>query len=123
MTPAVGFVRLVWAFCFGLALGLCFDIVRPIRPRFLGDLLFLIAMGWFWLQLAFGICSGDLRFGCLSALGVGVLLWEIGPGRILQPLFCQIWRLFALPFKKIFKKIKKILKFLFARRKKSSTIE
>ena len=123
MTPSVSLVQLIWAFGFGLALGLCFDIVRPIRPRFLGDLLFLIVLGWFWLELAFGICGGDLRFGCLFASAVGVFLWEIGPGRILQPVFRGFWRLFALPFKKFFKKIKKILKFLFARRKKSSTIE
>ncbi len=123
MTPAVAMTRFAWSLAFGMALGLGFDFVRPIRPRFLGDLIFLIFFGWVWLQLTFGICMGDLRLGHLFGLGLGAVLWELGPGRVFTPVFRQFWKLLALPFKKFSKKIKKILNSLFARRKKSSTIE
>lgn len=123
MTPAVGFVRLLWAIGLGLGLGLGFDILRPLRPRFVGDLIFLVFFGWIWLQFTFGICLGDLRFGHLCGMGAGAFLWSVGPGRITKPIFYRFWQYFALPFKKIFDFFKKILKFLFASRKKSSTIE
>ena len=123
MTPAVSVIRLLWSVCAGLAAGLGFDVVRPIRPRFVGDLLFLLFFGWLYLELAFGICAGDLRMGCVAALGVGVFLWEMGPGRLTRPIFRRFWKIMTFPFKKIFQKSKKILKNLFARRKKSSTIE
>lgn len=123
MNPAIGFARLLWAIGLGFGLGLGFDIVRPIRPRFLGDLLFLILLGWIWLYFTFGICLGDLRMGYILGAALGVFLWGKGPGRLLRPIFARFWYLLALPFKKIFEKIKKILKFLFATRKKSSTIE
>lgn len=123
MTPAVALTRLAWSLAFGMALGLGFDFVRPIRPRFVGDLIFLVFLGWVWLQLTFGICFGDLRTGHLFGLGLGAVLWELGPGRLLTPIFRHFGRLLALPFKKFFENIKKILKFLYAKRKKSSTID
>ena len=123
MTPAVSLTGLIWSLCVGMASGLCFDIVRPIRPRFLGDILFLLFFGWLWLELTFGICAGDLRMGCLVAIGVGTFLWEMGPGRLTRPIFRRFWKILVLPFKKFFQKTKKILKNPFARRKKSSTIE
>ncbi len=122
MTPAVALTRFMGSLAFGMALGLGFDFVRPIRPRFLGDLLFLVLFGWVWLQLTFGICLGDLRLGHLFGLGLGAILWELGPGRLLTPIFRQFWRITVLLFKKFFENLKKILKFLYAKRKKSSTI-
>lgn len=123
MTPAVGFSRLLWAMGLGFGLGLGFDLIRPLRPRFLGDLIFLGFFGWIWLYFTFGICLGDLRMGYLFGMGLGVFLWELGPGRVVNPIFTRFWHILALPFKKFFEKIKKILKFLFATKKKSSTIE
>lgn len=123
MTPAVALTRFMWSLAFGMALGLGFDLLRPIRPRFLGDLLFLILFGWTWLQLTFGVCYGDLRLGHLFGLLLGASLWELGPGRLVSPIFRHFWHILALPFKKILKKIKKILKFLYAKRKKSCTID
>ena len=123
MTPAIALNRFLWSLALGMALGLAFDFIRPIRPRFLGDLLFLIFFGFIWLHLAFSICCGDLRMGYLFGLGAGALLWELGPGRVISPIFRHFWRILALPFKKIFKKLKKILKFLYAKRKKSCTID
>lgn len=122
MTPGVALTRFVWSVMFGMVLGLGFDFVRPIRPRFVGDLLFLALLGWVWLQLTFGICLGDLRLGYLFGLGTGAILWGLGPGRLTSSIFRHFWRLLALPFKKFFEIFKKILKFLYAKRKKSSTI-
>ena len=123
MSPSLGFVRLLWAICLGFGLGLGFGVVRPLRPRFLGDLLFLILFGWIWLCFTFGICLGDLRMGYLFAMGLGFFLWEKGPGKLINPIFARFWRFLAFPFKKIFEIFKKIFIFLFSSRKKSSTIE
>ena len=123
MPPATGFVRLLWSLCLGFALGLGFDVVRPLRPRFLGDLIYLCFLFWIWLYFTFGICLGDLRLGYLFGAILGVFLWEKGPGRLTKPFFAGFWNILSLPFKKFLKFFKKILNFLFASRKKSSTIE
>ena len=122
MTPGVALTRFIWSLVLGMVLGLGFDFVRPIRPRFIGDLLFLVLLSWVWLQLTFGICAGDLRLGHLFGLGTGTILWSLGPGRLTSSIFRHFWLLLSLPFKKFLKKLKKILKFLYAKRKKSSTI-
>lgn len=123
MTPVTGFARLLWSVGLGCGLGLGFDIVRPLRPRFIGDLIYLCFLGWIWLQFTFAICLGDLRLGYLFGAVLGVFLWSLGPGRLTRPIFARFWQLLAIPFKKFFDFFKKILKFLFASRKKSSTIE
>ena len=123
MTPAVALTRFLWSLAFGMALGLFFDFIRPVRPRFLGDLLFLVFFGWVWLQLTFSVCCGDLRLGHLFGLASGAFIWELGPGRLTTPIFRHFWHILALPFKKILKKLKKIFKFLYAKRKKSCTID
>lgn len=123
MTPATGFVRLLWSVIGGLGLGLGFDIVRPLRPRFIGDLIFLGYMSWMWIEFSFGICLGDLRFGYLFGAVFGFILWQLGPGRLTKPIFTRFWHIFAVPFKNFLKFFQKILKFLFSSRKKSSTIE
>lgn len=123
MTPATGFARLLWSLCLGFGLGLGFDVVRPIRPRFVGDLIYLCFLGWIWLEFTFGICYTDLRLGYLFGAALGFFLWTLGPGRLTKPIFYRFWHILTLPFKKFFEFFKKILKFLFASRKKSSTIE
>ena len=123
MTPAVALTRFLWSLAYGMALGLGFSFFRPIRPRFLGDLLFLIFLGWIWLQLAFAVCEGDLRLGHLFGMFMGAVLWTIGPGRLISPIFSLFWHFLWLPFKKILGFFKKILKFLYAKRKKSCTID
>ena len=122
MTPAEALTSFIWSLILGMVSGLGFDFVRPIRPRFVGDLLFLVLLGWIWLQLTFAICEGDLRLGHLFGLGTGAILWSLGPGRLTCPIFRHFWHLLFHPFKKFLKKLKKILKFLYAKRKKSSTI-
>ena len=123
MTPAVALTRFLWSLAYGMALGLGFSFIRPIRPRFLGDLLFLIFFGWSWVQLTFAICEGVLRLGHLFGLLLGAILWSVGPGKLISPIFLHFWRIFAWPFKKFLEIFKKILKFLYAKRKKSCTID
>lgn len=114
----------------GCCLGLLYAFLRPLRPRWLADLLFIAGLFWIWIYLGFGICGGDLRFGYTAALLGGCLAWEIGFGAVFSPVFSCFWkvifRIFALilcPFKKIRKKLGKFRKFIFATGKKWVTIE
>ena len=47
----------------GGGLGLLYGFLRFFRPRWLGDLLFVIVLFRTWLYLGFGLCGGDLRMG------------------------------------------------------------
>ena len=125
MTPAIALNRFLWSLALGMALGLAFDFIRPIRPRFLGDLLFLIFFGFTWLQLAFSICCRDLRMGYLLGMLGGWVLCICTVGKWLQCLFYGFFHFLAriLSYlhqiiRKIFVFFKKILKVLFAIRKK-----
>ena len=68
--------------CFGLACllgvasGLVYGFLRPLRPRFtlLADGIFLLVLFRLWLHLAFGICGGDLRLGYAAGLAIGGFL-------------------------------------------------
>ena len=57
----------------GVALGLWYGFLRPLRPRFsvLSDALFLLGAAWVWLELGFRVCGGDLRLGYTVGLLVG----------------------------------------------------
>ena len=88
----------------GLAAGLWYDFLRPLKGA-KRDLLFLPGLGYLWLQLAFGVCQGDLRMAHLAGLGLGFLLWEHTAGALLRPFFSSIWKIFGylwLPVAKIF---------------------
>lgn len=129
--PALDAWRFGWACLIGGALGVYYGFLRPLRPRHtvLSDLLFLPALGYGWLYLSFAICRGDIRLGYTAGLLVGALVWESTVGRLLRPVFrwfwwliSKIWGIITMPFEKIFEKIRKIVKFLFARWKKWFTI-
>ncbi len=114
----------------GCGLGLMYSLLRPFRPRWLGDLLFLIALFWTWLYLGFGLCEGDLRTAYTLSLVAGIFLWNYLFGSILHPFFSAFWKYFfqtlhyfLRPVKKILKKIGNFLFFLFASSKKWVTIE
>lgn len=133
MTPpgeAAG--RFAAACLLGLALGAVYGFLRPLRPRhtLLSDSLFLLAAAWAWGYLGFGICLGDLRLGYTAGLFLGAVAFEQTLGRLLRPVFQGFWRglgraggAILAPAKKIFKKIRKNAKKLFAIRGKWVTIE
>lgn len=104
--------RLFSAVLLGCCLGLFYGFLRPLRPRWPGDLLFIAGLYWVWIYLGFGICGGDLRFGYTAALLGGCLAWEILFGSLFRPLFSCFWKLIsrifsviAVPFKKYAKNL------------------
>ena len=123
-------VRLYTAVLLGCCLGVFYGFLRPLRPRWLGDLFFIAGLYRVWIYLGFGICGGDLRFGYTAALLGGCLAWEIVFGSLFCSLFSCFWKLIsrifsviAAPFKKIRKKLGKLRKFIFATGKKWVTIK
>lgn len=130
-SPEAALGRLLWAVLYGAYLGLVYDFLRPLRPKFttLADSIFILCTGSLWLHLSFAICRGDLRMGYWAGLALGFFLCRISAGRLLQPVFSAFWafwgRLFALPIRaarKIFKEIAVFMKKIFASGKKSGTI-
>lgn len=118
------------ALLMGGLLGICYEFLQPLRPQWVSDLLFLWAFFALWARLVFGFCGGDLRFAYSAGLLLGLGLWHFTFGSWLQPVFSLFWeglfrisRLILLPFKKTYKKIRKIQNFLFATGKKWVTIK
>lgn len=114
----------------GCGLGLYYGFLRPLQPRWLGDLFFLIALFGTWIYLGFGLCGGDLRMAYTLTLPIGSLLWEFTFGAALRPVFSSFWKgffhlfsYFLHPFKIILKKSGNFLIFLFARSRKWVTIK
>jgi len=70
------FLHLWQGLLLGSGLGLLYGFLRPFRPRWLGDLLFVVSFFWAWIYLMFGFCGGDLRMGYTLALLGGIFLWE-----------------------------------------------
>ena len=62
--PGIAAERFGTACLIGAGLGLVYGFLRPLRPKFtaLSDLVFLLALLWGWLYLAFGICRGNSGF-------------------------------------------------------------
>jgi hypothetical protein len=128
--PAVSAMRFGIGLLLGCGLGLGFDFLRPVRPRFFGDLIFCGLMGLVWLYFSFGVCQCDLRLGYAAALILGAIFWCATAGRLLRPVFRGFWKgfygffsLIFLPFRKIFQKSGLFLKKVFAYVKKWVTIE
>ena len=118
--PELTAQRFLIACLLGCALGIYYGFLRPLRRRWTGfsDLLFLPGLFGAWIYLGFGVCDGDLRFGYTVGLLLGCIGWNSTVGPLLVPFFDWIWR----PGVIIFKKIRKILKFLYATGKKWGTI-
>ncbi len=127
--PGLELSRLAGSLALGVGLGILYGFLRYLRPRFLGDLLFVAACWGAWLQLAFGICGGDIRLGYSLGLAAGALAEEWTLGRLFRPLYRlfwhgigKIWGLFSWPFRKICIIFRKFCKFLLAGAKKWVTI-
>ena len=103
-----GFLCLYQALLLGGWAGILFGFLRPLRPRWLGELLFLAGLFRGWCFLGFDLWGGDLRLACTGAYLLGLALWILTFGRWLAPVFSGFWkgfsrlgRAFFLPFKKI----------------------
>ena len=76
--PGEAAYRFAAAWLIGCIVGIWYEFLRPLRPRFTGisDGIFLLGLLAGWLQLGFGICRGDLRLGYCAGLGLGA--WVTG---------------------------------------------
>lgn len=117
ISPALAWGHFLTACLLGAGLGLVYDFLRPLRPRFtaLSDLLFLGVLGYTLVYLFFGVCAGDIRGGYALGLAAGGFAWEWTLGRLISPVFAGFWkalghlfRALGAPWKKFFqKKIRK----------------
>lgn len=126
--PAAAAVQFALSLLIGGALGIVYGFLRPLRPRYtaISDVLFLPAVVYGVLFMAFAVAQGDLRPEHLFGIFLGGILWEWLPGRWLRPVFSALWRpfwkilaCFSYIFKKFFEKIKKICIFPLGKRKKN----
>ena len=92
MTPLTAARHFLIALAIGAASGLLYGFWRPFRPRWLGDLFFMVGLFYGWLLLCFGICQGDIRLGCCSGLFIGCWLCDRTVGRLFAPLFRKFWQ-------------------------------
>ena len=83
----------------GAVLGLWYGFLRPVRPRWLGDLFFVMALCYGWLVLSFGVCRGDIRLGYTAAIGLGAAAFDRGPGRLFRGPFRWFWGLVGRCFR------------------------
>jgi len=125
--PAVAAQRVLWALAVGAFLGLCYDFLRPLRRRHHApaDTVFVLAALMAWVWYSFKICGGDIRMGGTVTIGLGILLWLGTASIVVRKVFYWFWlaifrflRAFTHPLVKIFKKIRLLLKKVFAYGKK-----
>ena len=115
--PLISARQFGWACLLGAVLALYYGFLRPIRPRTLGDLLFLPAALWGWCYLSFAVCRGDIRVGITLGLLVGFFLFDITLGRWLRPVFSGFWRGFATLWGGFFRLVRNFFKKLWHFRK------
>lgn len=127
ISPALAWGHFLAACLLGVGLGLVYDFLRPLRPRFtaLSDGVFLAVLGYALIYLFFGVCAGDIRGGYLLGLAVGGFAWEWSLGRLISPVFSGFWkglggffRALGAPWKKFFQKIRKKTKIFLCKREK-----
>lgn len=108
--PALAARQLVMALLLGAVAGMGYGILRPARPRWLGDSLFGILLGGLWVYLGFGICGGDLRFLHTAVLLIGAVGFHYLFGRYLIPAYSWFWQGIFGAFSAIFRFFRKIFK-------------
>lgn len=114
--PLLAARQLAVAILLGCLAGMAYGFLRPFRPRWLGDGIFIAVLGWLWVYLGFGVCRGDLRLGYTAALFLGAIGFHCLFGRGLIPVYSRFWQgifagfagIYGL-FRKIFEKITKFL--------------
>ena len=109
--PETGAVSFLWACLLGAGLGILYGFLRPLRPKatWLADGFFVAAVLIVWLYLSFGICRGDIRLGCTLGLPAGGLIWELGAGWLLRPIFQAFWKSLGAVLGFIGRPLKKIV--------------
>ncbi len=83
------------AFAMGCAAALLYDLLRTLRlarrqrtVTHLTDLVYVLALGWAFLQFALAIGQGELRLYVLPCAALGAIFsW-----RVLVPFFRPIWQ-------------------------------
>lgn len=87
--PALAAHRFVCCCLLGAALGVYYEFLRPLRPRYTlaADTLFLTGCGWVWLLMSFRVCRGDLRLGYSAGLLAGGIGWDLVFGSLIAPVF------------------------------------
>ena len=115
ISPAEAAWRFLPALALGCGLGVLFGFLRPLRHKLLPDLLFAAASLQCWVYWSFGVCQGDLRPAYTFAMLGSIFLWDMGPGRLLRPVFAlfwrkifQLWGFLLMPLKKFLQKLKKL---------------
>lgn len=87
--PALAAHRFVCCCLLGAALGVYYEFLRPLRPRYTlaADALFLTGCVWVWLIMSFRVCRGDLRLGYSAGLLAGGIVWDLAFGSLIAPIF------------------------------------
>ncbi|MBE6984616.1 MAG: hypothetical protein E7434_03180 [Ruminococcaceae bacterium] len=124
-----------YAALLGVLYGVHYDLLRGLRRngKWLTHLLdtyyaLTCLLGNFLLALYIG--RGQFRIFMLAAIVLGMSVWFLTCSRIFRRIFEKFWRIFLLPLrllwqlcKKILKKTKKILKYIFSFVKKRVIIK
>lgn len=127
MTPGAGGRLFALTLLWGLGLGVAMGLLRPLgqRRRSLADGCFLVVACAIWLRVGFGLWAGDLRPAVLLGLGLGWMLWSLGPGRLVDrawvPIWGIIWKILDI-IRGAAKKVCKFSKFFFPSWRKWVTI-
>lgn len=125
--PGLAAARFAMSLGMGAGLGLLYGFLRPLRPKLthLTDAVFVLCAFLGWVQLGFGLCGGELRFGYWVGMLLGAVVFDVTAGRLLRPLFFRFWGIiwqilsFLLrPIGKIFDFFKKFCKKVLAFPKK-----
>lgn len=128
MRPGIELTRFFLSLCTGGVLGICYEFLRPLRPRhtLTADLLFILAASYGWLYIGFAVCDGDLRIAYYTGMIAGILLLIPPSHRLLSPIFRGFWNLCGVlltPAEKILRKTRNFKKIFVASGKKMVKIK
>lgn len=118
----------------GIGLTFCYDLIRALRRAFahnlaavsIEDFLFWLAAGFLTFCLAFFRTDGTIRGYVAAGIAIGVILYHFSVSSLvvrgvswimmlIKRVFCIIFRVIAVPLKKICQIWKKIIEFVWKR--------